>query len=85
MWKKFVKQNWYKQDPEFYNEDLDNVCRVLNCQRSEVMIVTSDQDLEFVDKVINGICGNFMIHNFEGTKICSYYHEGGLISLFKKK
>lgn len=81
MWVKYIEQDWYKEDPEIYLDELNEVCRELNCNPEDVYIRTSDDDdYDDVMLLINDRVGLF---TEDSITYFSKYLEGGLLCVFK--
>lgn len=82
MWVKYIEQDWYQEEPEIYDEELQEVCVKLECSKEDIWMTHSDEDYELVEEITEGVTGKF--HSYKGHKIYSTYAEGGLVSIFSK-
>lgn len=83
MWVKYIEQDWFKEDPEIYEESLQEVCNKLECKKEDVWMTHSDEDFELVQEITKGYTNKF--HEYKGHKVYSIYNDGGLVSVFSKK
>lgn len=79
---KFVDCDFYKEEPEIYDEELGEVCENLFCKKEDIFFITSDDDLDFIEEVTKFDAGLLI---YKGLKIYSIYSEGGLITVFSTK
>ena len=79
---RFIDCDFYKEDPEIYDEELLEVCENLSCTKQDILFITSDDDLDFIEEVTDFDVG---LLTYKGEKIYSIYSEGGLITVFSTK
>jgi len=86
MWVKYSEQDWYLEEKDIYDEELQEVCEKLNCSKEEVFLVNYDDDPKICEKLLNEHSKHKSnLFKVNGCDVYFIYHEGGGVSFFTNK